>query len=239
MAVIVIDAPGISGVRTVVDRCISSMVTSLTDFPPQTWMSASGTHVEGMRFAQTRKAATSAPVNKASPEIPSLHARTQMSVLPKRMFVEPTPYARTPTPGFVANARLGSAATQTQPAKRLKFAPFANQTLTAPTMPSVRTENACVDRASRLLARSAWMLTSVAPVRVFVDLTLSVKTPLAPTPAPAHLLLWAALLQWAALNPARVSPVASMPIARQRRRTPIVCAKMGGPTTRRILLLDA
>ena len=165
------------------------MVTSLTDFPPQTWMSASGTHVEGMRFAQTRKAATSAPVNKASPEIPSLHARTQMSVLPKRMFVEPTPYARTPTPGFVVNARLGSAATQTQPAKRLKFAPFANQTLTAPTMPSVRTENACVDRASRLLARSAWMLTNVAPVRAFVAQMLSVKTPLAPTPALAHLLL--------------------------------------------------
>ena len=150
-----IDAPGVSDVGTAVDRCISSMVTSLTDFPPQTWMSASGTHVEGMRFAQTRKAATSAPVNKASPEIPSLHARTQMSVLLKRMFAEPTPYVRTPTLGFAANVRLGSAATQTQPAKRLKFAPFANQTLTAPTMPSVRTENACVDRASRLLARSA------------------------------------------------------------------------------------
>ena len=239
MAVIVIDAPGVSGVRTVVDRCISPMVTSLTDFPPQTWMSASGTHVEGMQFAQTRKAATSAPVNKASPEIPSQHARTQMSVLPKRMFAEPTPSVRTPTPGFVANARLGSAATQTQPVRQLKFAPFANQTLTAPTMPSVRTENACVDRASRLLAPSAWMLTSVAPARAFVGLTLSVKTPLAPTPAPAHPLLWAALLQWAALNHARVSPVASMPIARQRRRTPIVCVKMGGPTTRRILLLDA
>lgn len=239
MAVIVIDAPGVSGVRTVVDRCISSMVTSLTDFPQQTWMSASGTHVEGMRFAQTRKAATSAPVNKASPEIPSLHARTQTNALPKQMFAEPTPYVRTPTPGFVANARLGSAATQTQPVRQPKFAPFANQTLTAPTMPSVKTENACVDLASRLLARSAWMLTSVAPARAFVGLTLSVKTPLAPTPAPAHPLLWAALLQWAALNHARVSPAASMPIAKQRRRTPIVCAKMGGPTTHRILLLDA
>ena len=239
MAVIVIDARGVSGVRTVVDRCISSMVTSLTDFPQQTWMSASGTHVEGMRFAQTRKAATSVPVNKALREIPSLHARTQTNALPKQMFVEPTPYVRTPTPGFVANARLGSAATQTQPVRQPKFAPFANQTLTAPTMPSVKTENACVDLASRLLARSAWMLTSVAPAPAFVGLTLSVKTPLAPTPAPAHPLLWAALLQWAALNHARVSPAASMLIAKQKRRTPIACVKMGGPTTRRILLLDA
>ena len=195
--------------------------------------------MEGTPFAQTRKAATSAPVNKDSPEIPSLHAQIRMSVLPKQMSVVQTQYVRTPTPGFVASARLGSAATQTQPVRQLKFAPFANQTLTAPTMPSVRTENACVDRASRLLAPSAWMLTSVAPVRAFVGLTQSVKTPLAPTPAPALPLLWEALPRWAALSPARGSPVASMPIARQRRRTPIVCVKMGGPTTRRILPLDA
>ena len=155
MAVIVIDAPGISGVRTVVDRCISSMVTSLTDFPPQTWMSASGTHVEGMRFAQTRKAATSAPVNKASPEIPSLPARTLTNARPTQMFAERTRSVRTPTPDSVANVRQGSVGTQTQRVRQPKFAPFANQTLTAPTMPSVRTENACVDRASRLLARSA------------------------------------------------------------------------------------
>ena len=202
-------------------------------------MSACATLVEATRFAQTRKAATNATVDKASPEIPSLPARTLTNARPTQMFAERTRSVRTPTPDSVANARQGSVGTQTQRVRQLKFAPFANQTLTAPTMPSVRTENACVDRASRLLAPSALMLTSVAPIRAFVDLTPSVKTPLAPTPVPAHLLLWEALLQWAALSLARVSPVASMPIARQKRRTPTVFAKTAGPTTHRTLLLVA
>ena len=199
-------------------------------------MSACATLVEATRFAQTRKAATNATVDKASPEIPSLPAQTLTNARPTQMFAERTRSVRTPTLDSVANARQGSVGMQTQRVRQLKFAPFANQTLTAPTMPSVRTENACVDRASRLLAPSALMLTSVAPIRAFVDLTPSVKTPLAPTPAPAHLLLWEALLQWAAPNLARVSPVASMPIARQKRRTPTVCAKTAGPTTHRTLL---
>ena len=202
-------------------------------------MSACATLVEATRFAQTRKAATNATVDKASPEIPSPPARTLTNARPTQMFAERTRSVRTPTLDSVANVRQGSAGTQTQRVRRPKFAPFANQTLTAPTMPSVRTENACVDRASRLLAPSALMLTSVAPIRAFVDLTPSVKTPLAPTPAPAHLLLWEALLQWAAPNLARVSPVASMLIARQKRRTPTVCAKTAGPTTHRTLLLVA
>ena len=202
-------------------------------------MSACATLVEATRFAQTRKAATNATVDKASPEIPSLPARTLTNARPTQMFAERTRSVRTPTLDSVANARQGSVGTQTQRVRQLKFAPFANQTLTAPTMPSVRTENACVDRASRLLAPSALMLTSVAPIQAFVDLTPSVKTPLAPTPAPAHLLLWEALLQWAAPNLARVSPVASMLIARQKRRTPTVCAKTAGPTTHRTLLLVA
>ena len=199
-------------------------------------MSACATLVEATRFAQTRKAATNATVDKASPEIPSPPAQTLTNARPTQMFAERTRSVRTPTLDSVANARQGSVGTQTQRARQPKFAPFANQTLTAPTMPSVRTENACVDRASRLLAPSALMLTSVAPIRAFVDLTPSVKTPLAPTPAPAHLLLWEALLQWAAPNLARVSPVASMLIARQKRRTPTVCAKTAGPTTHRTLL---
>ena len=202
-------------------------------------MSACATLVEATRFAQTRKAATNATVDKASPEIPSPPARTLTNARPTRMFAERTRSVRTPTPDSVANVRQGSVGTQTQRVRQPKFAPFASQTLTAPTMPSVRTENACVDRASRLLAPSALMLTSVAPIRAFVDLTPSVKTPLAPTPAPAHLLLWEALLQWAAPNLARVSPVASMLIARQKRRTPTVFAKTAGPTTRRTLLLVA
>ena len=202
-------------------------------------MSACATLVEATRFAQTRKAATNATVDKASPEIPSPPARTLTNARPTQMFAERTRSVRTPTPDSVANVRQGSVGTQTQRVRQQKFAPFANQTLTAPTMPSVRTENVCVDRASRLLAPSALMLTSVAPIRAFVDLTPSVKTPLARTPAPVHLLLWEALLQWAAPNLARVSPVASMLIARQKRRTPTVCAKTAGPTTRRTLLLVA
>ena len=202
-------------------------------------MSACAILVEATRFAQTRKAATNATVDKASPEIPSLPAQTLTNARHTQMFAERTRFVRTPTPDSVANVRQGSVGTQTQRVRQLKFAPFANQTLTAPTMPSVRTENACVDRASRLLAPSALMLTSVAPIRAFVDLTPSVKTPLAPTPVPAHLLLWEALLQWAAPNLARVSPVASMLIARQKRRTPTVFAKTAGPTTRRTLLLVA
>ena len=66
-------------------------------------------------------------------------------------------------------------------------------------------ENACVAKASQLLAPFAWMLTSAEALQESVDLTPCAKTPWGPTPAPAHLPLLDLLPLFPAQNPARAS----------------------------------
>ena len=148
-------------------------------------MSACATLVEATRFAQTRKAATNATVDKASPEIPSLPARTLTNARPTQMFAERTRSVRTPTLDSVANARQGSVGTQTQRARQPKFAPFANQTLTAPTMLSARLDSVSADKALLPLEPSVLMLMSVGQIPRCVALMPCVSTLLAPSPAPA------------------------------------------------------
>ena len=186
--------------------------------------------------APTRRAATSAPANRDSLGIPSQPAQTPTNAQLKQTSVDPTRSARTPTQASAASARQDSVETPTLPVKPQKFALFANQTLTAPTMLFVRMENACVGKASRLLAPSAWMLTSVAALQESVDLTPCARTPWGPTPAPAHLPLLARLPPCPAQNPVRVSPAASTPTVKPRKRTPTVSVRTAGHMTHRISL---
>lgn len=191
-----------------------------------------------MPCAPTPKEATSANASLVSPETPSLHALIWTNARPKRTSVDSTPYAGTPIRDSVASAPQASVETPTLRAKRPTFGQFANQTLTAPTMPCVRAENACVARASQPLAPSAWMLTSVAPPLESVDLTPSARIPAAPTPAPAHPPLWETPPPCLARSLARELPAVSTPTVRRRRRTPTVSARMVGPTTHRTSPLD-
>ena len=190
-----------------------------------------------MLSAQTPKAATSAPANRDSLGIPSQPAQTPTNAQLSQTSVDPTPSARTPTQASAASARQDSVETPTLPVKPQKFAPSANQTLTAPTMQFVRMENACVAKASQLLAPFAWMLTSAEALRESVDLTPCAKTPWGPTPAPAHLPLLDLLPPYPAQNLARASLAASTPTAKLRKRTPTVSVRMVGHMTHRTLLL--